>query len=130
MGFCITSTKKLEAKIGDVFSVTSPSTCNLHKKVILVISKRKNEEKNGCREGKSENIVQVHLAFKHANTPFQNSNNPHVQNKAKCKTFLVKMSFIFMGIKTNFHINIVVVNLALKQRLGETRKWAIHIGNF
>ena len=130
MGFCITSTNKLEAKIGDVFSVTSPSTCNLHKKVILAISKRKNEEKNGCLEGKSKNIVQVHLAFKHSNTPFQNSNNPHFQNKAKSKAFLVKMSFIFMGIKTNFHINIVAVSLALKQRLEATRKWAIHIGNF
>ena len=69
-------------------------------------------------------------SLKHANTPFQNSNNPHFQNKAKCKTFLAKMSFIFMGMKTNFHINIVAVSLALKQRLGETRKWAIHIGNF
>ena len=69
-------------------------------------------------------IVQVHLAFKHANTPFQNSNNPPFQNKAKSKTFLVKMSFIFMAIKTNFHINIVAVSLALKQRLEAT------IGNF
>ena len=130
MGCCITSTNKLEAKIGHVFSVTSPSTCNLHKKIILTISKRKNEQKNGCREGKSENIVQVQLAFKHANTPFQNSNNFHFQNKAKSKTFLVKMSFIFMGIKTHFYINIVAVSLALKHRLGAPRKWAIYIGNF
>ena len=130
MGCCITSTNKLEAKIGDIFSVISPSTCNLHKKVILTISKRKNEQKNGCREGKSENIVQVQLAFKHANTPFQNSNNLHFQNKAKSKTFLVKMSFIFIGTKTHFHINIVAVSLALKHRVGAPRKWAIHIGNF
>ena len=130
MGCCITSTDKLQAKIGDVFSVTSPYHCNPHKKIILTISKRKNEQKNGCREGKSENIVQVQLAFKHANTPFQNSNNFHFQNKAKSKTFLVKMSFIFMGIKTHFYINIVAVSLALKHRLGAPRKWAIYIGNF
>ena len=40
-----------------------------------------------------------------------NSNRPfrfpeiHLQNEAKCKTFVVKMSFIWMRIKNHFHIN-------------------------
>ena len=36
----------------------------------------------------------------------------------KCKTFLVKTSFIGMRIKNRVHINGFSPNLALKQRLG------------
>ena len=32
------------------------------------------------------------------------SNDPHFQNEARCKTFLVKMSFICMRMKNDFHI--------------------------
>ena len=43
-------------------------------------------------------------------------------NKAKCKTFLMKMSFIFMRIKKEkyFQINSFALGLALKQR-----RWSI-----
>ena len=37
------------------------------------------------------------------NRPFPSSKNPHSYNKAKCKTFLVKISFICMMIKNDFH---------------------------
>ena len=47
-----------------------------------------------------------------------NSKNSHFQNVAKCKTFVLKMSFICMGMKNHFHINGFAVSLALKQRLG------------
>ena len=36
--------------------------------------------------------------------PFPYSKNSHFQNEAKCKTFLVKTSFICMRIKTHFRI--------------------------
>ena len=36
--------------------------------------------------------------------PLQSSKNPHFQNEARCTTFLVKMSFISMRMKNDFHI--------------------------
>ena len=37
------------------------------------------------------------------NRPLQSSKNPHFQNEARCRTFLVKMSFICMRMKNDFH---------------------------
>ena len=51
--------------------------------------------------------------------PFSSSKISHFWNTTKCKTFLVKMSFI--GIKKKpFSYQL---NLALKDRLGANRKW-------
>ena len=44
--------------------------------------------------------------------------NPHFQNEAKCTTFLVKMSFICMRMKSHFRIKGWALNLVLIQRLG------------
>ena len=52
----------------------------------------------------------------------------HFQNEAKCKTFLVKMSFICMRIncmKMFTYINGFTLSLALRQRLEAARKWPI-----
>ena len=51
-----------------------------------------------------------------------------LQNRASCKTFLVKMSFMCMGIKNYSHLNgcAFTSSLALKQRLGVTRKWPFY----
>ena len=38
------------------------------------------------------------------NRPLPSSKNPHFQNKARCTTFLVKISFICMRMKNDFHI--------------------------
>ena len=51
--------------------------------------------------------------------------NPHLQNEAKCTTFLVKMSLICMRMKNHFHIKGWALNLVLIQRPGGTRKWPI-----
>ena len=59
------------------------------------------------------------------NRPLPSSNTPHFQNEAKCRTFLMKMSFICMRIKNHFHIIGWVLNLFLIQRPGETRKWPV-----
>ena len=53
---------------------------------------------------------------------FQSSKISHFQNEAKCKTFLRKMSFMCRRIKRHVHINGFAPSLALKQRLGATRK--------
>ena len=39
-----------------------------------------------------------------ANRPLPSSKNPHFQNVARCTTFLVKMSFICIRMKNDFHI--------------------------
>ena len=57
--------------------------------------------------------------------PLPSSKNPYFQNEARCTTFLVKVSFICMRIKNDFHIKGWAPTLLLKQRLGGTRKWPI-----
>ena len=38
------------------------------------------------------------------NMPLPSSKNPHFRNEAKCTTFLVKMSFIYIRMENHFHI--------------------------
>ena len=59
------------------------------------------------------------------NRPFPISKNPHSKNGSRCKTFLVKMSFICMIIKNPFHKKGFILGLVLKQRLAAFRKWPI-----
>ena len=71
----------------------------------------------------------IHLVgdpIKQTISEWPSSKNPHFQNEGKCKTFHVKISFICMRILNNhFHINGFALSIALKQRLGPTRKWPI-----
>ena len=53
------------------------------------------------------------------------SKNPHFQNEAKCRTFLVNMGFICMRMKYHFHIKSWALNLVLIKRPGGTRKWSV-----
>ena len=53
------------------------------------------------------------------NRPLPSSKNPHFQNEARCTTFLVKMSFICLRMKNDFHIKGWAPTLVLKQRPGE-----------
>ena len=57
--------------------------------------------------------------------PLPSSKNSLLQNEVRCTTFLVKMSFIFMRMKNEFHIKGWAPTLVLKQRPGGTRKWPI-----
>ena len=57
--------------------------------------------------------------------PIASSKIPHYQNQAKCKTFLVKMSFICMRMKSHFHIKGWQLNLLLILKAGATRIWPI-----
>ena len=81
-----------------------------------------------CKQALSNGVRKVwsiftHVASSYANRPFPSSKNSHIQNEGKCNTFLVKMSFICKRIKNYFHVNGFSLSLALKQRLGATRKW-------
>ena len=59
------------------------------------------------------------------NRPFPSSKKSHFQKEAKCETFVVKMSFICIIIKTHFQINGFALSLALKVRFFGTQKWPI-----
>ena len=60
-----------------------------------------------------------------SNRALPSSKNSHFQNEARCTTFLVKMSFICMRMKNDFHIKGWAPILVLKQKPGGTRKWPI-----
>ena len=62
-----------------------------------------------------------------ANRPLPSSKNPHFQNEAKCTTFLVKMSFICIRMKSHFHIKGWAHNLVLTQRPGELVNGLLHV---
>ena len=62
-----------------------------------------------------------------SNRPLPSSKNPHFQNEARCTIFLVKMSFICMRMKNDFHIKGWAPTVVLKQRPGGTRKWPISL---
>ena len=57
------------------------------------------------------------------NRPLPSSKTPYFRNEAKCTTSLVKISFICMRMKNDFHIKGWALNLVLTQRPGGTRKW-------
>ena len=69
-------------------------------------------------EGCDENTVSVGQYVGH----FQVPKNSHFQNKAKCVTFLL-LRFLHTRRKNHFQINGFALSLALRQRLGATRKW-------
>ena len=61
-------------------------------------------------------------AWMYVNRLFPCSKNSHFQNEVKSKTFVVKMSFLCLRMKNNFHIYGFLLSLALKQRLEATRE--------
>ena len=61
------------------------------------------------------------------NRPFPSSKKSHFQNGAKCETFVGKMSFICIIIKTHFPFNGFALSLALKVRFFGTRKWPVFL---
>ena len=69
-------------------------------------------------EGCVENTVSVGQYVGH----FQVPKNSRFQNKAKCVTFLL-LRFLHKRRKNHFQINGFALSLALRQRLGATRKW-------
>ena len=76
--------------------------------------------------GRRSNWGELNRPFiKQKNRPLPSTKNPYFQNEARCTTFFVKMSFICMRMKKDFHIKGWTPTLVLKQRPGGTRKWPI-----
>ena len=57
--------------------------------------------------------------------PFPNYLQPLFQNEAWCSTIAMKMSLIYMWMKTYNHMKGSALGLALKMRSKVTRKWPI-----
>ena len=59
------------------------------------------------------------------NRPFLSCFEPHCESEAKCKVFVMKISFHSYGNKTNFHIKSFALSLAFIVRFKATLKWPI-----
>ena len=99
-------------------------------------AKYQENESSARREGTDslENLKSINqklpfdlISGYQANRPDLSSKNPHFQNEARCTTFLVKMSFIRMLMKNDFHIKGWESTLVLKQRPRGTRKLPIKL---
>ena len=53
---------------------------------------------------KNNNAAKFFVSLMQNNRPLPSSENPHFQNEARCTTILVKMNFICMRMKNDFHI--------------------------
>ena len=59
------------------------------------------------------------------NSPFPSCCEPHYESEAKCKVFIMKMSFHSFANKTNFHMKSFALFLAFIERVTATRKCPI-----
>ena len=59
------------------------------------------------------------------NRPFPSCFKPHYESEAKCKVFIMKISFHLYANKTNFHMKSFELALAFIMRFTATRKWPI-----
>ena len=59
------------------------------------------------------------------NRPFTSCCEPHFESGAKCKVYIMKITFHSYINKTNFHNKSFAVSLALIMRFTATRKWPI-----
>ena len=59
------------------------------------------------------------------NRPFPSCFEPHFESEAKCKIFVMKISFHSRANKTNFHMKSFALSLVSKVRFTVTRKWPI-----
>ena len=60
-----------------------------------------------------------------SNRPFPSCFEPHYESEAKCKVFVMKISFHSYANKTNFHMKSFALSLAFIVRFTATRKWPI-----
>ena len=59
------------------------------------------------------------------NRPFSSCFAPHYESEAKCKGFIMKISFHSYANKTNFHMKSFALSLAFIVSFSATRKWPI-----
>ena len=67
--------------------------------------------------------------LKPSNSPFPSCLKPFYQSEAWCTTIHMKMSLIYMWMKSHFHMKRWAPRLALRKRLKVIRKWPIGKAN-
>ena len=75
-------------------------------------------------------LVDVHchenrFSVVHLNRPFASYFELHYESEAKCKVFVMKISFHSYENITNFHMKSFALSLAFIVRFSATRKWPI-----
>ena len=60
------------------------------------------------------------------NMQFPSCCEPYYEREAKCKTFRMKISFVCIWMKTNFHNKNFELSLAFIMRFKATRKWSLY----
>ena len=91
------------------YSVSSILFCYFHNLKTESIRKLSNFNFQWTKTLYQNNLNNITLFFTflkgyRCNRPLPSSKTPHFQNEAKCTTFLVKMSFICLRVKNDFHI--------------------------
>ena len=84
------------------------------------------DQRYDIHAGVEEGWGSVMWLYSCVNRLFPSSKNFHFRNKAKWKTFLMKISFVCMRIKNPFYINGFALSFALKKTLEATQKWPIN----
>ena len=69
----------------------------------------------------------ANVNVKGTNRPFPSCRKPHYESEAKCKVFIMKISFHSYANKTNFHKKSFALSLAFIMRFTATRKWPINV---
>ena len=59
------------------------------------------------------------------NRPFLSCFEPHYESEAKCKVFVMTISFHSYAKKTNFQMKSFALSLAFIARFTATRKWPV-----
>ena len=59
------------------------------------------------------------------NSPVPSCCGPHYESEAKCKALHIKITFVYMSMKTNFHNKKFALSLAFIMRFKATQKWPI-----
>ena len=60
--------------------------------------------------------------MRHKNRPFPSSFEPHYKSEAKCKVFIMEISFHSYANETNFHVESFALSLAFIMRFTATQK--------
>ena len=60
-----------------------------------------------------------------SNRPFPSCCEPYYESKAACNVFHMKISFVCIRMKTNFHNKNFALSLPFKMRFEANRKWPI-----
>ena len=110
---------------GLIYQMRLPGLTNWVTWVLLLPPGRDASPSKGFPKLYVADMQVIHNFLRGQNRPLPSSKNLHFQNEGRCTTFLVKMSFICMRMKNDFHIKGWAPTLVLKQRPGGTRKWPI-----